>query len=144
MASGSGSAVAGCSSARVPRSTSRPARARASARLVPQASAPMTAARRTRGVPPSHSHCSSTQGQMRSVTAAASWRLGSCTCGKVSGAPARMRTLCGRMRQPLRTASEPMIATGTTGSAGLERQAADAALRAPERARAACACLRGR
>ena len=27
-----------------------------------------------------------------------------------------MRTLCGRMRQPLRTASEPMIATGTTGA----------------------------
>ena len=55
----------------------RRARARR-ARLVPHAPAPMTAARRTRGVPPSHSHCSSTQGQMRSVTAAARWRLGSC------------------------------------------------------------------
>ena len=134
MASGSGVERGGAARRRGCRGRPRGRRAPARrARLVPQAPAPMTAARRTRGVPPSHSHCSSTHGQMRSVTAAASWRLGSCTCGKVSGAPARMRTLCGRMRQPLRTASEPMIATGIDGRAGLERQAPDAALRPPQR-----------
>ena len=39
-----------------------------------------------------------------------------------------MRTLCGRKRQPLRTASVPITATGTIGRAGLEREPADAAL----------------
>jgi len=76
----------------------------------------MIAARRMLGVPPSHSHCSSMHGQMRSVTAAASAGLGASTFGKVSGAPARMRTLCGRKRQPLRTASVPKTAIGTTGA----------------------------
>ena len=76
----------------------------------------MTAARRSGGRPPSHSHWSITHGQMRSVTAAASVRDGAWTCGKVSARPTRMRTLCGRMRQPLRTASVPMMATGTTGA----------------------------
>ena len=53
---------------------------------------------------------------MRSVTAAASSRDGLSTRGKVSGAPMRTRTLCGRMRQPRRIASVPMMATGTTGT----------------------------
>ena len=53
---------------------------------------------------------------MRSVTAAASCGEGSSTRGKCSARPTRMRTLCGRMRQPLRTASVPMTATGTTGA----------------------------
>ena len=86
------------------------------ATAVPHEPAPTTAARRSGGRPPSHSHCSITQGQMRSVTAAASVREGACTCGKVSGPPTRMRTLCGRMRQPRRIASVPITATGTTGA----------------------------
>ena len=74
----------------------------------------MTAARRSGGRPPSHSHWSITLGQMRSVTAAASCAVADSTCGKFSGAPIRTRILCGRMRKPLRIASVPMIATGTT------------------------------
>ncbi len=76
----------------------------------------MTAARRSGGRPPSHSHWSMTLGQMRSVTAAASCGDAFSTLGKVSGRPIRIRTLCGRMRQPLRTASVPITATGTTGA----------------------------
>ena len=62
--------------ARSPRSTSTPARASIAASAAPSAPAPMTAARRSGGRPPSHSHCSITFGQMRSVTAAASGALG--------------------------------------------------------------------
>jgi hypothetical protein len=76
----------------------------------------MTAARRSGARPPSHSHWSITFGQMRSVTAAASCGDARSTRGKVSGWPTRMRTLCGRIRQPLRIASVPKIATGTTGA----------------------------
>ena len=83
---------------------------------VPQEPAPMTAARRSGGRPPSHSHWSITLGQMRSVTAAASCGDACSTRGKVSGRPTRMRTLCGRNRQPRRIASVPMTATGTTGA----------------------------
>ena len=93
-----------------------PARASMTAIAVPHEPPPMTAARRSGGRPPSHSHCSITLGQMRSVTAAASCAVASSTCGKCSGLPIRTRTLCGRMRQPLRIASVPMIATGTTGA----------------------------
>ena len=78
--------------------------------------APMTAARRSGVAPPSHSHWSITQGQMRSVTATASSREGFSTRGKVSGRPARMRTLRGRIRQPRRTSVVPITATGTTGA----------------------------
>ena len=87
-----------------------------SASAVPQEPPPTTTARRNGGIPPSHSHCSITQGQMRSVTAMASDREGSATRGKVSGRPQRMRTLCGRMRHPRRTSSVPITATGTTGA----------------------------
>ena len=83
---------------------------------VPHDPAPMTAARRSGGRPPSHSHWSITHGQMRSVTAVARLRDGAWTCGKVSARPTRTRTLCGRTRQPLRIASVPMMATGTTGA----------------------------
>ena len=76
----------------------------------------MTTARRIGAAPPSHSHCSATIGQIRSVTALASSGEGLSTTGKVSGRPARTRTLCGRIRQPRRTASVPMTATGTTGA----------------------------
>ena len=36
--------------------------------------------------------------------------------GRSAARPTRTRTLCGRMRQPLRIASVPMMATGTTGA----------------------------
>ena len=86
------------------------------ATLVPHEPAPMTAARRSGGRPPSHSHCSMTLGQMRSVTAAASCGEAFSTFGKCSGRPIRIRTLCGRIRHPLRTDSVPITATGTTGA----------------------------
>ena len=101
---------------------------------MPQLPAPITAALRSGGSPPSHSHCSSMLGQIRSVTVAASAGEGFSVRGKVSGLPARSLTLRGRIRQPRRTCSVPWTATGSTGGAGLEREAADAALRPPERA----------
>ena len=61
-------------------STSIFARASAVAMLVGQAPSPTTAARRSGGSPPSHSHWSITFGQMRSVTAAAS-------CGEIGSRP---------------------------------------------------------
>ena len=76
----------------------------------------MIAARRIGGRPPSHSHWSITHGQMRSVTAPASAGEAPSTCGNVSGRPARIRTLWGRIRQPRRTASVPITAIGTTGA----------------------------
>ena len=84
---------------------------------VPHEPAPMTAARRTlRACRPA----TPTAARRRARCDRSPRRPGGgsapATCGKVSGAPARMRTLCGRMRQPLRTASEPMMATGTTGA----------------------------
>ena len=91
-----------------------PARASMTAIAVPHEPPPMTAARRSGGRPPSHSHWSITFGQMRSVTAAASGPVADSTFGKFSGAPIRTRTLCGRTRKPLRIASVPLMATGTT------------------------------
>ena len=76
---------------------------------------PTTAAVRSGGRPPSHSHCSSTHGQIRSVTSPARNGEGSATRGKVSGAPARMWTLTGLIFQPSRARSEPVTAIGTTG-----------------------------
>ena len=76
----------------------------------------MTAARRIGGMPPSHSHWSITIGQIRSVTAPASDGEASSTFGKLRGRPARTRTLRGRILQPLRMSSVPMIAIGTTGA----------------------------
>ena len=93
-----------------------PARASITAIAVPADPAPITAARRSGGRPPSHSHWSITLGQMRSVTAAARAGDADSTFGKVSGLPMRIRTLRGRMRQPLRTVSVPITATGTTGA----------------------------
>ena len=91
-----------------------PARASMTAIAVPHEPPPMTAARRSGGRPPSHSHWSITFGQMRSVTAAASGPVADSTCGKFSGAPIRTRTLRGRTRKPLRMSSVPLMATGTT------------------------------
>ena len=99
---------------------------------MPHEPPPTTAARRSGGIPPSHSHCSITQGQMRSVTAAASAREGSATCGKVSGRPQRMRTLWGRMRQPAADGLGADHGDRDDGSAGLEREPSDAALRPAE------------
>ena len=107
---------AACAAVRQPSSTAMPARARITASPVPRAPAPMIATRRSGGIPPSHSHCSSMHGQIRSVTAAASRCDGFSTSGKRSARPTRSRTRCGRMRQPRRTASVPITAIGTTGA----------------------------
>ena len=56
---------------RQPSWTWSPARASTAALAVPMQPAPTTAAVRSGGMPPSHSHWSSTQGQMRSVTSPA-------------------------------------------------------------------------
>ena len=85
------------------------------AAAVPIEPAPTTAAVRSGGRPPSHSHWSSTHGQIRSVTSPARNRDGFSTRGKVSGGPQRMWTLTGLIRQPLRACSEPVTAIGTTG-----------------------------
>ena len=53
---------------------------------------------------------------MRSVTAPASAGEGRSTRGNRRGRPQRIRTRWGRMRQPRRTASVPITATGTTGA----------------------------
>ena len=52
---------------------------------MPQLPAPITAALRIGGRPPSHSHCSSMLGQIRAVTVAASEGEGFSVCGKVDG-----------------------------------------------------------
>ncbi len=101
---------------RVPSSTSSPPRASSTATAVPQLPAPITAALRSGGRPPSHSHCSSMFGQIRSVTVAASAGEGRSVRGKVSGLPARSLTLRGRIRQPRRTCSEPWTAIGSTAA----------------------------
>ena len=75
-------------------------------------------------------------GQIRVVTVAASDGEGFSVCGKVSGLPARSRTLRGRIFQPSRTCSEPCTATGSTAAPDLEREPADAAVRDGERAAA--------
>ena len=63
--------------------------------VVPIAPAPTTAALRIAVRPPSHSHWSSTHGQIRSVTRAASAGEASSTRGKASGRPQRRRTFTG-------------------------------------------------
>lgn len=105
-----------CASPRQPSAVSMPPRSRETASPVPHDPAPSTVALRTGAMPPSHSHCSCTQGQMRSVTAWASGRDGSSTVGKRNARPARTRTLCGRTRSPRRMFSVPMTATGRTGA----------------------------
>ena len=121
-------------SVRQPRSTSKPARARHTASAVPQHPAPMIAARRIGGVPPSHSHCSITHGQIRAVTAAASCGEASCTCGKRSGAAGT---------DPHLVRADPPSAADRLGAdhgdrddrrTGLERKTPDALARLAERA----------
>ncbi len=55
-------------------------------------------------------------GQIRSVTVWARLGDGRSVCGKVIALPARRRTLRGRIRQPSRTCSVPITATGMTGT----------------------------
>ena len=77
--------------------------------------APTTAAVRSGGSPPSHSHWRHTQGQIRSVTSPARKCEGFSTRGKVSGAPKRICTLTGLIFHPSRARSDPVTAIGTTG-----------------------------
>ena len=58
----------------------------------------------------------------------------SSTCGKRSGRPARMRTLCGRMRQPRADRLGADHRDRDDRRAGLQREPADAALGLAERA----------
>ena len=95
----------------------------------------MIATRRIGGTPPSHSHWSMTIGQIRSVTAPASAGDALSTVGKCSGRPARSLTLRGRIRQPLRMSSVPMIAIGTTGAPVSSASRPTPAPRLAERAR---------
>ena len=93
-----------------------------------------TAARRSGGRPPSHSHWSITFGQIRSVTAAASCGEACSTFGKVSGGADADAHL---VRADAPAAADGLGADdgdGHDGRAGLEREAADAALGAAERA----------
>ena len=108
--------AAACSAVRQPSWTSTPPRASSTATAVPQLPAPITAALRIGGRPPSHSHCSSMFGQIRVVTVAASDGDGFSVRGKVSDLPARIRTWRGRIFQPSRTRSDPCTATGTTAA----------------------------
>ena len=93
-----------------------PARASRIDIAVPADPPPTTTALRMAGSPPSHSHWSSTQGQMRAVTSPARCGDGLSTCGKVIGRPARTLTLTGRKMKPRRARSEPCTAIGTTGT----------------------------
>ena len=95
--------------------------------------APMTLRAGSAASPPSHSHWSITHGQIRAVTAPASGGEGSRPVGKRSGRPARIRTLRGRIRQPRRTASVPITATGTTGAPVSSAEPPNAAVRLAER-----------
>ena len=133
--------AAACSRVRQPSSTSSPARASNTARLVPHAPAPMIAARRIGGSPPSHSHWSMTIGQIRSVTAPASAGDAFSTLGNCSVRPARSLTLRGRIRQPLRMSSVPMIAIGTTGAPVSSASRPTPRLRLAERAGAGTRAL---
>src|SRR5207247_1243229 len=83
-----------------------------------QLPAPTTIAWRAGGMPPSHSHCSDTHDQTRfAISCARPWR-GSRSSGRgnVRARPQRTVTRRGRIRQPLRMFSVPMIATGTIGA----------------------------
>ena len=104
------------SSVRVPSCTSSPPRASSTATAVPQLPAPITAALRSGGSPPSHSHCSSITGQTRAPTELASAGEGSSVRGKVSARPIRTLTFFGRIFQPRRTCSVPWTATGRTAA----------------------------
>ena len=94
----------------------------------------MIATRRIGGSPPSHSHCSITHGQIRSVTAPASAGEGSCDLREAQRAPGA---------DPDLVRPDPPAAADGLGAdhgdrddrrAGLERQPADAALGLAERA----------
>ena len=94
----------------------------------------MTAARRSGGRPPSHSHWSITFGHTRSVTAAASCGEGFSTFGKVSGAADPDPHLVRADAPALADRLGPDHGQRHDRRAGLQRQAADAALGAAERA----------
>ena len=111
-----------------------PARARAAA-AVPIDPAPTTAAVRSGGSPPSHSHWSATQGQMRSVTSPA--RKGD---GLVHAREGERRAEAQvHLHRPDPPAAPGVLAAahrdGHHRSAALERQAAHAAVRVPSEPR---------
>ena len=104
----------------------------------------MTAARRSGGVPPSHSHCSATHGQMRLGDGAGELRRGLGDVREAQRAPGADADL---VRADAPAAADRLGADDgdrDDGRAGLQREAADAALAARRARRAACACPRGR
>ena len=105
-----------CSAVRQPSSTSRPARASTTARAVPHDPAPTMAARRSGGRPPSHSHWSITQGQIRSVTAPARWRDGDSTAGSAAAVRSARGPCAGGSASRGARARCRCTATGTTGA----------------------------
>ena len=123
----------------------RSPRARAqTARLVPQVPAPMIAARRIGGSPPSHSHWSITHGQIRSVTAPASAGEALLDLREAQRAAGADPDL---VRADPPAAADVLGADhgdGDDGRAGLEREPADAALAACRASRGGSACPRGR
>ena len=85
------------------------------------------AAAAARRATPTAARCSARSGRSRSRRAPAT----DARCAGTSvGLPTRSFTFRGRIRQPRRTCSVPCTATGSTAAPGLERQTADAALRA--------------
>ena len=90
----------------------------------------------------SSSYISRTGAKICSATSSWRSRLGASSSGKESGSPNWTVTLGKRKRFQRRTSAEPWIATGTTGRARFERDAADPRLR-PRPARR-CASARPR
>ena len=130
---GSSSCSRAGSALRRSRSTSMPARASATASAVP-ASAPMIAARRSGGRPPSHSHWSITLGQMRSVTAAASGPVAVSTLRELQRRADAHADLVRADQDALADRLGAAHRDRDDRRAGLEREPADAALGLAERA----------
>ena len=130
------------SGVRVPSWTSIPPRASSTATAVPQLPAPITAALRSGGRPPSHSHCSSITGQMRAPTELAS--AGDGSLGAREGESASEADL-DLLRADLPAPPDllgSMDGHRQDGRPRLEREAPESALRASERARPVPGSLR--
>ena len=115
VASSSARLLGACGSRAGPRA---PPRASSAATAVPQLPAPITAAWRSGGRPPSHSHCSSMFGQIRFAISLRERRRGLAVerRGKVSGAPAADRDLARADPPAAADVLGAETATGTTGA----------------------------
>ena len=118
-----------------------PARASATATAVPQLPPPITAARRSGGRPPSHSHWSITLGQMRSVTAAASGAVRLVDLREVQRGADAHADLVRADAEALADRLGAVDRDRHDGRSRLEREAPDAALGLAERAGARARAL---